>query len=361
MTRTRWNGFLALLELDAKQYLRDGGALFFSFAFPIFFVVVLAVQSGKGPAPTRVGVVADDPRDASTLVDLLGQDGVIVPDRVTAAEGERAFRDGDLQAVLVLPPAGLRDGAAVRVRTDPRYAPMMRMALDSARLTLAARLAHDFVPPFAVDLTLEDAPGQVGVSFMFPGILALALLQLGLFGTATPLLRARDRGTLRHLSTTPASRPGLLASQLTVRLAVSVLQMVVLIGCAIALVPELDIEPGQWLRLVPAAVAGAAMLIALGYALAGLPSSHNGGTLMTLGVNFLFLFGGAIFFDPAQSTAARLVAYAVPLTYLTDLFRQVLLGAPGLLAIWVDALAVVGFTAIAAAVALKTFRFEMAR
>src|SRR5688572_10770665 len=103
------------------------------------------------------------------------------------------------------------------------------------------------------------------------------------------------------------------------------------------------------------------MLIALGYALAGIPSSQNGGTLLTLAVNFLFLFGGAIFLDPGASAVARAVAYAVPLTYLSDLFRQLLSGGAGLLPIWIDALAVVGFAVLAAALALKTFRFEMAR
>jgi ABC-2 type transport system permease protein len=364
MTNRSWRALRALLELDAKEYLRDWGALFFSFAFPLFFVIVLAVQSGRGPAPTRVGVVAGagaPAADAERLISLLGRDGVLVPELVAAEEGLAALRKGDLKALMVVPAAGLRDGAEVRIRVDPRYAAMMRTAFDSARLALAAERAPGFVAPFAVTLDIETALRQDDLTFVFPGLLALALLQLGLFGTATPLLRARDRGTLRHLSTTPAPRLGLLVSQLTVRLGISMLQMALLVGCALVLLPDLHLSTGQWIGLVPATLGGAAMLIALGYALAGLPSSHNGGMLLTLAVNFVFLFGGAIFFDPGQSTAASVVAYAVPLTYLSDLFRQLLVGGAGLLPVWIDALAVVGFTVLAAALALKTFRFEMAR
>jgi ABC-2 type transport system permease protein len=346
----------ALVELDAKELFRDYGVLFFTFVFPLFFIVAIAVQSGHGPAPVRVGLVGDGAA-VDELAARLGASGVLAPERFTAEAAAARRKKGELSLVLYVPPE-LRAGATVRVVADPIYAPMAEMALDSARLAIAAE--RGVSPPFAVQVELTHAAPS-GFSYVFPGILALALLQLGLFGTATPLLRARDRGTLRHLSTTPAPRLALIASQLIVRLVVSGLQMVLLIGVGLVLAKQQRLDAAHWLGLAGATLLGALALIALGYAVAGLPSSVSSGTAAIVIVNFACLFGSGLFVEAGRSLVERCLAYALPLTYVGDLFRQVLTGAHGLFPVWLDALALGGWTVAAVLLALRTFKFEMAK
>src|SRR5438034_10892479 len=97
-------------------------------------------------------------------------------------------------------PAG--PAATVRLVVDDRWATFARMAMDSVR----GQLAHEESGiPFSIDYRVEEPATKPmsAFTFIFPGLIAMALLQLGLFATAAPLLTARDRGPLRHCTPPP--------------------------------------------------------------------------------------------------------------------------------------------------------------
>ena len=77
-------------------------------------------------------------------------------------------------------------------------------------------------------LTVEPIsviPRRVGqIDFILPGILGMALMQLGLFSTATTMVQLREQQVLRRLGATPLSRTALLASQVAFRLTLAVVQ-----------------------------------------------------------------------------------------------------------------------------------------
>jgi ABC-2 type transport system permease protein len=101
------------------------------------------------------------------------------------------------------------------------------------------------------------------------------------------------------------------------------------------------------------------MLISIGYAVAGIVNSLDTGMAVVMILNFAMMFGGNIFWDPENSLALKIFAHLMPVSYLADLFRQLISGTEGLWPLWVDIGAMLGWTALALVVALRTFRFDM--
>ncbi len=348
-----------LCEMNVREFYRDPVAAFFSFLFPVLFLLLFGVSEAVRRPPTfQFGVVTSNAnRTADRLAELLSAAGSITTERVTLAEGNERLRNGTLAALLVIPAAQPPDTVpAVRLVVDDRWATFARMAVDSAR----AQLVHEESGMmFPIDYTVEKPAikAMSDFAFIFPGLIAMALLQLGVFATATPLIRARDRGTLRHLSTTPVSHVGLMVSHLIVRFTIAALQLALLMGLG-GLLFHVHIA-GSWIALSLATALGAVMLIAMGYALAGLVPSMESGIAIVLLVNFAMLFFGQVLFDLSRVPFLSPLVRAVPLSYLSDLLRQIVGGVGGLSAAWVDVLALVGWTAVAIAIATWRFRFDM--
>jgi ABC-2 type transport system permease protein len=115
----------------------------------------------------------------------------------------------------------------------------------------------------------------------------------------------------------------------------------------------------QWLAVAGVSLLGVAMLVAIGYALAGLPRSLEAGMAMIMITNFVMMFGGNIFWDPQGSVALQVVAHLLPASYLADAYRQLIGGREGLWPLWVDLAAMLAWTALAVTFAVRTFSFDM--
>ena len=349
-----------LLEINLKEYCRDFGSVFFSFVFPLGFLVSMGVQdSCQQPFTVQVGMVLQAPTaSAARLDELLRSDHIFETRRVSNEAGMKALRDGELKILLIFPAEELRaPSAKLQVIADSRTAALAQLAIESG----LAQETHPFEMPFQYTLEVAQTRARTDLTFVFPGLLAMAMLQIGLFGTAAPLLRARDRGSLRHLSITPISPFTLISSQLIVRLGIAGLQVTLLIAAGGLWFKGIELSHTGWLALVLVALLGASMLIALGYAVAGWASSQDVGMAIIMIMNFLFIFGGNVFWDVSRAPKLRALMYALPLTYLADIFRQLITGVSGLFAPWTDVLVLLAWTVAAIAVALKTFRFDMDR
>ena len=105
------------------------------------------------------------------------------------------------------------------------------------------------------------------VTFLFPGILALAVMSTAMVSTAIATGFERQYGVLKRLGTTPLGRPRLLAAKVVGIIVIEVLQLLVLLAEALLL--------GYRFRGAQLALAAAAVLLAtaafagLGMLLAG--------------------------------------------------------------------------------------------
>ena len=347
----------AVLRMQTREFLRDFGSVFLSFVFPLLFVMALVASNLVSPTMRFTFGVVDPHRNpgAAELMSAMTSPGLTFR-TVDEARGRAELQDGKLQALLFIPRASLHSGeGTIDALTDTQNEGVVRMALDAARarLLLADSAGKAAYP---VQLNTFSRPSDLKFAFIFPGMLALALVQLGMFATATPLLKARERGTLRYMLLTPLTVTELLIGQVGMRIGVALLQVALLLAVGALLVP---LSVLQWLAVAGVSMLGVAMMVAIGYALAGLPRSLEAGMAMIMIANFVMMFGGNIFWDPQGSVALQVVAHLLPASYLADAYRQLIGGREGLWPLWLDIAVMAGWTALAVAFAVRTFSFDM--
>ncbi len=346
----------ALVLIQGREFHRDFGTLFLNIIFPVLFVFGLILADLANPTlKFKIGVVdvAGDHASQQFVQALTSSPGMEVTtlslDRATAA-----LREGEVHVVVVVRDSGFaRDAGRIELVSGPRYEPFSRLLLDAVRDRMG-RDAHD---ARIFEYQVKSPPGEVRseFSFTFPGLLALAMVQLGLFATAVPLLQARDRGTLRYLSLTPLTLGELLVGQVAIRACVAMVQVTAILVAGSFM---LDLSAAQWAQVFAVSTLGIVLLVSIGYAIAGMAVNPQAGTAMILIINFAMLLGGNIFLDPRDSTAQYLIACVLPISYLSDMYRQVITGESGVWSAWVDVLAILGFSLLAVVVALRTFRFD---
>ena len=344
----------ALIATQAKEFYRDFGSIFFSFAFPLFFIITLVVTNNSNPQyKFKLGII-DEYHNAQTadLIQTLSENNSIQAAITDKDKAAKMVADGELHALVKVPADDFRHGSGrLELVVDERYEEFSKMVIDaiSFRMTPNNLDAHYFVSRPSIAAKSE-------FSFIFPGMLAMALLQLGLFATATPILRARERGTLRHLLLTPLTASELIFAQISLRTLVAMVQVVFFLAVGTWVV---DLSVSTWIAVLSVSVLGAIMLISLGYLIAGIAPTQEFGMAVIMLCNFGMLFGGNIFFNTADNHLLEIISYAIPVTYLADIYRQLISQSSGNLPLWLNLVAVSGWTLAAIFVATRTFKFDM--
>jgi ABC-2 type transport system permease protein len=360
--KTLWQLYISQL----KEFTRNRMAMFWTMAFPVFFMLLFGVIFSGGGGPSyKVGVaVADRGPIGAALAGAFR--GVDVLQTAEGAEDDLLARlqHGDLNAVVVVPEgvsSAVMSGqtADISVHYDPSnpvtaqiVLTIVEQVLSGVEQGLAGRTAL-----FALQTVTVTASSLRTIDFLVPGILAMSLMQLGLFATAPPLVQLREQQVLRRLGATPLSRSMLLTAQVALRITIGLVQtaLIVLVGTLVFHVQMV----GSWLLLSGIVLLGAFAFVCLGYFISGLGKTQESITGAIQFINFPMMFLSGLFF-PVDSMPhwIRPVVDAMPLTYLADALRQIMVGGVPLHPLRIDVLVLVVWLAVCAVLAVRFFRWE---
>ena len=349
----------AIFTIQLVEFRRDWALVFFSFIFPSIFVVALGLGSLNGSSFTmKFAAVDPEPTiQSQAFSSAIAAEGVTLKTMDDAA-ARAELTQGTVKAILLFPSATEANrGNKTVLLADPLFVNIASSIVQGARARLLLHSGPD-ADRYGFRLEVGGDTRGLQFNFIFPGILAMALLQIGVFLTATPLLRARENGTLRYLLLTPLTTTELVIGQIGFRAVVAVCQIGLLMTLG-SLVTHLSAL--QWFEVFLASVLGGVMLVTLGYFLAGIPSGLEQGLTAVMILNFVMMFGGNIFWDPSDSTILTILALPLPSSYLADLFRQIINDNPGILPPWADILAMFAFSVLFLFLVVKTFRFDTNR
>ena len=133
-------------------------------------------------------------------------------------------------------------------------------------------------------------------AYFVPSILAMALMQLGIFA-AIPLVAQREKGILKRLSATPLSRSTLVSSNVVMRLLIAILQTLIIVGIGVVAVRRRHRR-----QLAPRGSPHRARRVdipGLGYVIASYAKTEESANAMTSVVQFPLMFLSGIFFPIA--------------------------------------------------------------
>ncbi len=190
-----------------------------------------------------------------------------------------------------------------------------------------------------------------------PGTLSIALLWLGIFGTAQPMVTMREQKVLRRFALTPLPPFVLLASQVSWRLTVGVVQCLMLFVFS-KLAFGVGIT-GSFLLLTIALLLGILALVSMGYLIAGVSPSSESALALGQVVNFLMMFlSGSLVPVDLLPKALKPVVNALPLTHLTDALQQLIAGTPAVFSLNTNLLVLGGWLVVMTAISVRFFQWE---
>jgi ABC-2 type transport system permease protein len=358
---------ISLYRAAMKEFFRDRAALFWTLAFPILFILLFgAIFSGNNGANYTIGLVNEDGGSVGSQLTSAFKDVKAFTVKTGTRDNEiNNLKHGNLDMVLVIP-AGMSDAFAAQ-QTD-----MVQMYYDPSQNQTNAQIMLNIVqqvidgvnkhyvtqnPPLALQTNSIVAHSYSYIDFLMPGILAMSLMQLGMFGTAQPLVSLREEGVLRRLGATPLPRWHLLTSQILMRVTIGLLQTALIVGLSIAFF-HVHMQ-GNWAVLMGLVLLGALTFVGFGYLIAAVSRSVETAGGISSAVNFPMMFLSGIFFPLAILPAFLTpIVRAMPLTYLADAFRQVAVGSVPDFPIWVDVAVLGAWALVCALLAARLFKWE---
>jgi ABC-2 type transport system permease protein len=335
---------LTLTVANIRSFTRDRAAMFWTLAFPLVFIVLFGTifSSSGADLNYKIGWVDQDGSQASATLHetFKGVPAFTLLDQPSLDAALETFRRGDVRAVIVVPkdyaravaaaqtgvPNGGVAGASVNLTlyTDPSQQTTTGVISGIVNAVVARVNQGDRPAPIGVEPKAIQAQNISVAAFFVPSILAMALMQLGLFG-AIPLVQQREKLILKRLNATPLRRWTLIGSNVLTRLLIGLVQTLLIVGVGARLFDVTIV--GSPLVVAFLVVLGALMFISLGYVVASFVPTEESANMVTSILQFPLMFLSGIFFPLEQMPDwLRTVAAALPLTYLGDALRQVMVG-----------------------------------
>jgi ABC-2 type transport system permease protein len=331
----------------------------------LIFVILFGSIFSGGSGQRTIGFADLDRTPASaTLKSAFGSVSNVTLVEGTDADLLARMRNGEIAAVIVVPSGygaavAAKSGTAdVAVYTDPTQS-----AADAATRQLVGFVlsqvnqAATGQPP-AVQPTFETVQTNdlTFISYLVPSILGMSLMQLGVFA-AVPLVADRQKLILKRLQATPLRRWQLVGSNVLMRLLIAVVQTAIIVGVG-SLAFHVQIA-GSWLLIGALILLGSVTFIALGYVIASFAPTEEAANGMTSIVQFPLMFLSGTFFPiDAMPDALKTVARVLPLTYLGDALRQVMVDGTPFSPLWVCFAVLVAWLVVCFGIAARYFRWQ---
>ena len=358
--------FNMLLVANAKQFVREKAALFWTFLFPIFFILIFGAvfSGGMDNVSFNVGlVIEDDSAIAQNMSDVFGQVTAFKINEGQRKDEIQALQDGDRRAVLVIEQgfgATIAQGgtANISVYYDPTQTssvqillPIVQKVIDNFDRALSGSITRIHLD----EQTLQSHELRA-IDYLVPGILAMALMQLGLFAVA-PIVVDRENKVLKRLGATPLKRSTMIVSTVVFNLIVAVIQaaLIIIVARLVFDVPML----GNWFYLAGFIVLGTLTFLAMGYMLSSFAKNQQ--TLMPLimAVQFPMMFLSGIFFPlEMMPSFMRPIMDAMPLTYLGDSLRQIVVESSAMHSHLINIGVLGGWFVVCLILAVRFFKWE---
>lgn len=362
--RTFWD----FMKADLEMTLRNRQALFWTFFFPVLLMGLLGVVFGQESAFTAsLGIVDQDSGPAAQqIMDVFRHVPAVKVDVGTdQARMMGALKDGRYAALLVLP-QGMEASFSKGSLDLPYYYDNSSLIQASGVnnvvqqvLTQMSYRATNTQPRFTLQAQGVAAKGFNYIDFLVPGVVAMALMTNGIYGVSATFVEYRQRGVLRRLKATPMPLSSFVGARVLVNLVTALIQAGLVIAVGVFLFHVHVMGGMTALYVVLLALLGASSFITIGFFVSAISKNVESAAALgqVIGTPMMFLSG--IFF-PMDSAPAWIqpVVRAMPLKYLADALRAVIINGHGLWFVRWDLAVLVAVTGTFLVLSVRFFRWE---
>jgi ABC-2 type transport system permease protein len=349
-----------MVVANLKMTVRNRVALFWNLAFPLIFILLFGFLFSGDDVTIDVGIVNADASAVSQQVSQQMQktDGFKV---TTGSQDEELskLKDGDRTVVLVFAPGEQGAQANATLYWDGSNPQMGQVAVSAVQSFISqanAQIAGG-TPAVSVDVQSVATSNLDYMDFLVPGILAMTIMNSGMIGLSSAFVSYREKGILRRIKATPFPLSSFILARIVSQLIISVLQAIILIGVGILFV-GLNLN-GNLLYVFIMVTVGSLAFLSLGFVIASFARNQEAADSLSNAFSFPMLFLGGVFF-PVDSAPKFLqpIMRLIPLRYLADGLRDLMVRNSTLPSEWLNILIMVATAVIGFALAIRLFRWE---
>lgn len=365
---------IAMARKEAIQLRRDPRSLILAFALPVLLLLFFGYAIRWDLDEVRLAVLDEDDSSRSReLVDAFVASGYFRLTEYLSSPREIEARlvDGDVTAVLVIPPRFSRDlaagrAAAVQFLMDGADANTATIALGYAdaivarhtrQVTLQGRRVE---APMAAETRILYNPTLESRNMVVPGLIAVIMSIIAAMLTALTIAREWERGTMEQLAATPVHRLEVVFGKLIPYLVIGVIDVAVAVVAGVTVFGV----PLRGSLFLLGAMTVLFLLGALGFGLfiSAVLKSQMLATQVAMVATYLpaLLLSGFIFDIASMPRALQFVTYAVPARYFVAVTRGIFLKGVGVGALWAQGLSMLAFAAVGIGLATLSFQKRIA-
>jgi ABC-2 type transport system permease protein len=364
------NAFWQILLTQARLFFRDKATLIITIVLPLLLGVFLSmIFSAASMRTINIAVVnGDSGRESKFMMQKLVANvtdpGLKIITADTLSNALKDIEAGKIDLVIEFP-EGTSDSISLGTKTN------VTVYYNSASVE-SSGIARNIAQVIIAELNLGIQQIEkvftgtfVNISksdhslaeFYIPNFLAISILWLSIFATAIPIVKQRENKVLLRIGTTPVSKAVFMGAVTTWRLLIGVVQSLLFLTVAIVTLKVNVLS--MWPLFLAAIVLGNLTFTAMGYMIASFSKTLASAETISQLFNFIFIFLSGVFFTASMLPDIVVkISFALPLTYMADMFRQIMVGYNGMVPLWVDFTVLAGSGLIFSVISLKCWRWN---
>jgi len=357
----------SLTAASIKMYFRNVSAVFFTMVIPILLVVIFGVlNSGDGSGSIHIAVTNKSNTEVAKSFDTtLKSIKTFKVDTLSESEARDKLGKGKIDLQVIIPAdfgatgaAGLQPGTvqAYYNQGKPQTGQTAGLIINQVVSQFNAKVTN--APQIYAFKSTAVKTNNLGyIDYLLPGIIALTIMQLGIFSVAFAFISFKTSGALRRLQATPLHPINFLIAQGATRVLIGMGQVIILLGIGIYGFNMHLI--GSLFNMLIMAFIGTLTFLAFGFAIAGWAKDENQAAPVANLITFPMLFlSGAFFPRDAFPTYLQKITDYMPLTFLSDGLRRIANEGVGLWAVSGDILGLLIWALISGVIAIRVFKWE---
>lgn len=352
--RLKW----VLTVASLKMFFREKEAVFWTLFLPLFMVVLFGFVKFDQLGTIQLGIVDESNGAANSILSTLSSIKTVKVHSGDRNTERRALEKGERDLVLHIPENFQPGQGLVAYSNDAKPQEVQLGALILQRIFDESAL-QQVASHRRVEIKTEPIKSRklTYMDFLLPGILAMSIMQMGVFSVAFVFVDLKKRGILRRLKVTPINTNDFILAHVVTRLIVLLLQVTVLITAGV-LFFNLNFIGSVW-NLFLVGVLGAIVFLAMGFCIAGVSKSEDQVAPLANVITLPMMLLSGVFFSRANLPGfAHAITSVFPLTYLADGLRSVAIDGAGLQSIAPQLIGLGAWSIVSCFAAVKMFRWE---
>ena len=352
--RVKW----ILIVASLKMFFREKEAVFWTLFFPLFMIVLFGFVKFDQLGTIQIGIVDQSNGKFAKHLSALGKIQTLKLHSGTQDVEYKALQKGERDLVLLIPD-DYRPGQPLTAYSNdakPQETQLGGLILQRVFDDVALQRAQN-IERVVVQTQPIKSRKLTYMDFLLPGILAMSIMQMGVFSVAFVFVDLKKRGVLRRLKVTPMNPNDFILAHVVTRLIVLLMQVTLLITAGLLFFHLNFIGNIGILFLV--GILGAVVFLAMGFAIAGVSKSEDQVAPLANVITMPMMLLSGVFFSRANLPGfAHAITSVFPLTYLADALRSVAIDGATLGEIGFQLAGLGVWCVLSCWVAVKLFRWE---